>query len=201
MGTPKTQNKSDCRCTRCGAHAKHWKSELNRVGGVRCVCCGGNVVLARYVFDGDLDPEARAKQSVAPDPEAKIVTTPLRRTARPNRRQKHRKPVKRQDPTPLDREYQVIVNPEQATAAFLELVDCKPEEIKNRSVERKKPTGRKSWMNANTLVPFAPYRGKAIRNVPRSFLEWLAAQPATDKSTRRSEGFKVELRRYLKSTG
>lgn len=52
--------RSNCRCTRCGAFSKHLKGELKRAGGVRCVCCGGNVISARMVYDGDLDQEYRS---------------------------------------------------------------------------------------------------------------------------------------------
>lgn len=52
--------RSNCRCVRCGAYSQQLKGDLKRAGGVRCVCCGGNVISARMVYDGDLDQEYRS---------------------------------------------------------------------------------------------------------------------------------------------
>lgn len=48
VGKKKTR-KLECGCTRCGARSEHFRSELNRAGGVKCERCGSNVVEVRYV--------------------------------------------------------------------------------------------------------------------------------------------------------
>lgn len=204
--------KSNCRCSRCGTYSKQWKWQLNRVGGVSCACCGGNVLLARYVHDGDLDRSEVQRVKPSTPPEGKKETSPLRRTKPSGRRRakkgRHNHKQARLgygDGLEMDREFRAIIGGKSETTKFMELVDCRESEVKNipegrlagyrAHIAELEKEGRR--LSGDHPMPFGKHRGKLLRDVPADYLHWLAKAPDDENSTVSGRRFKRELRFYL----
>jgi len=93
-----------------------------------------------------------------------------------------------------------------ATLEFLELVDCKPADVRDIPLERRgidavaEARNSEGRVSGTYTLPFGKHRGKPLDDVPRDYLHWLIAQPS-DGAFRRTARVKSKVAIYLEGSG
>jgi uncharacterized protein (DUF3820 family)/DNA-directed RNA polymerase subunit RPC12/RpoP len=165
-----SKRRPNSRCVSCGDKTYATRAELARAAGVRCTACGGTVVLKRY----------------APPPPSKPPTAPTSPKPSGNTGQ---------DQSAHLHLAQSVIEPADAVAEFMRLVNCEASEV--RDIADTPPPITISYRIerfGQAKMPFGQHAGELIFDIPRPYLQWLAS---TESTTAKVKKFKATLSQWL----
>jgi hypothetical protein len=77
---------------------------------------------------------------------------------------------------------------------FLDLVDCKPEEVKDIPLSTPPSPAKRQQSAGETKIYFGKHKGKQLKDIPGSYLSWALGEKSTSRPFRK---FQEQAKVYL----